>query len=64
MYFQGDFIPDAAFGKTLHCLAKIGDELYVDALPNGVSLHGVLYMIVCCDDALSLSVGTEDGEQR
>jgi hypothetical protein len=25
------------FAKAIHCLAKIGDELYVEALPKGVS---------------------------
>ena len=27
-----------AFGKAILCLAKIGDELYIEAEPDGVSL--------------------------
>jgi hypothetical protein len=29
------------FAKAIHCLAKIGDELYVEALPKGLSLRTV-----------------------
>ena len=30
------FLP--AFGKAILCLAKIGDELHIEAEPDGVSL--------------------------
>lgn len=30
-----------AFGKAIHCLAKIGDELYIEALQNGLALKTV-----------------------
>ena len=29
----------AAFGKAIYCLAKIGEELYIEALPDGVSIE-------------------------
>lgn len=44
-----------AFGKAILCLAKIGDELYIEAEPDGVSLScsNILMTLEC---SLSLHV--------
>ena len=28
-----------AFGKSIYCLAKIGEELYIEAMEDGVSIN-------------------------
>ena len=32
----------AAFGKAVQCLAKIGEDLHIEALKEGVELHSIL----------------------
>ena len=34
-----------AFGKAIFCLAKLGDDLYIEALKDGVSLLHCMHII-------------------
>lgn len=41
------YLITTAFGKAIQCLAKIGDELYIEALRKGVryfSMYGISYV--------------------
>ena len=35
-----------AFGKSIYCLAKIGEEIYIEALEDGVSFNDMIILIV------------------
>lgn len=41
-----------AFGKSVYCLAKIGEELFIEALEDGVSIDSISWIISyhssCC----------------
>lgn len=39
---------NAVFGKAIQCLAKIGEELYIEALTKGVSYIMMSCMLSTC----------------
>ena len=37
MHVKSFYFSFVVFGRSIHCLSKIGDELYIEALKDGVS---------------------------
>ena len=38
---------NAAFGKAVHCLAKIGEDLYLETSIDRVSMYRLCAIILC-----------------